>query len=135
VQRGVGTSSVGGASYGGSVNFASVGPADKPRLEAQAGGGSWGSARGTLAQNHPNPFNPSTAIRFELSREADVTLAVYDVSGAEVTRIAEGRYPAGSHEVRWNGVDARGNRAASGVYFYRLLSENTDLTRKMVLLK
>jgi len=92
-------------------------------------------ARGTLAQNHPNPFNPSTAIRFELSREADVTLAVYDVSGAEVARIAQGRYPAGSHEVRWNGVDARGNRAASGVYFYRLISENTDLTRKMVLLK
>ena len=53
VQRGVGTSSVGGASYGGSVNFASVGPADKPRLEAQAGGGSWGSARGTLAASGP----------------------------------------------------------------------------------
>jgi iron complex outermembrane receptor protein len=53
VQRGVGTSSVGGASYGGSVNFASVGPADKPRLEAEAGAGSWGSARGTLAASGP----------------------------------------------------------------------------------
>jgi iron complex outermembrane recepter protein len=53
VQRGVGTSSVGGASYGGSVNFASVGPADRPRLEAEAGGGSWGSARGTLAASGP----------------------------------------------------------------------------------
>ena len=48
VQRGVGTSSVGGASYGGSVNFASVNPGEKPALEAQAGGGSWGSARGAL---------------------------------------------------------------------------------------
>ena len=49
IQRGVGTSSVGAASYGGSVNFASVGPAERPRLEAQAGGGSWGTGRGTVA--------------------------------------------------------------------------------------
>jgi iron complex outermembrane receptor protein len=53
VQRGVGTSGIGSASYGGSVNFASVGPADQKRLEAQAGGGSWGSARGTLAASGP----------------------------------------------------------------------------------
>ena len=53
VQRGVGTSSIGSASYGGSVNFASVGPADKPTLEAEGGGGSWGSARGSLALSGP----------------------------------------------------------------------------------
>jgi iron complex outermembrane receptor protein len=53
VQRGVGTSGVGSASYGGSVNFASVGPAAKPALEASAGGGSWGSARGSLAASGP----------------------------------------------------------------------------------
>lgn len=53
VQRGVGTSGVGSASYGGSVNFASVGPAGEPALEAQAGGGSWGTARGTLALSGP----------------------------------------------------------------------------------
>jgi iron complex outermembrane receptor protein len=53
LQRGVGTSGVGSASYGGSVNFASVGPAEKPRLEAQAGAGSWGTARGTLALSGP----------------------------------------------------------------------------------
>jgi iron complex outermembrane recepter protein len=49
IQRGVGTSSYGSASYGGSVNFASVNPGERPSLEAQAGGGSWGTARGTLA--------------------------------------------------------------------------------------
>jgi len=53
VQRGVGTSGVGSASYGGSVNFASVGPGDERRLEAQAGGGSWGTGRGTLAASGP----------------------------------------------------------------------------------
>jgi iron complex outermembrane receptor protein len=51
VQRGVGTSSVGGASYGGSVNFASVSPAERRGLEAQVGGGSWGTGRGTIAGN------------------------------------------------------------------------------------
>ena len=49
VQRGIGTSSIGSASYGGSVNFASVNPGEKPSLQAQAGGGSWGTAHGTLA--------------------------------------------------------------------------------------
>ncbi len=53
IQRGVGTSGIGSASYGGSVNFASVGPAEKKHLEAQAGGGSWGSGRGTLALSGP----------------------------------------------------------------------------------
>lgn len=92
-------------------------------------------AQATLEQNHPNPFNPTTAIRFELSRDAEVTLAVYDVDGALVSRVAQGRYPAGSHEVRWNATDMRGKKVASGVNFYRLMSGNTELTRKMVLLK
>jgi FG-GAP-like repeat/Bacterial Ig-like domain/FlgD Ig-like domain len=93
------------------------------------------TATAMLEQNHPNPFNPTTSIRFELSSEADVTLAVYDAAGAFVTRIAVGHYAAGPHEVRWNGTDARGARVASGVYFYRLFSGDIDLKRKMVLLK
>jgi hypothetical protein len=89
----------------------------------------------TLEQNLPNPFNPTTTIRFELMRRADVTLTVYDASGAFIDRIAHGHYEAGPHEVRWNATDARGKRVASGVYFYRLVTGNTELTRKMVLLK
>ena len=88
-----------------------------------------------LEQNHPNPFNPATSIRFELANAADITLAVYNTGGELVARIARGRYAAGPHEVRWNGIDARGTRVASGVYFYRLVGNNIDLTRKMVLLK
>jgi hypothetical protein len=89
----------------------------------------------TLEQNHPNPFNPATSIRFALSHDATVTLAVYDTGGAFVARIAHAHYAAGLHEVRWNGTDARGARVASGVYFYRLKSGQVELTRKMVLLK
>jgi iron complex outermembrane receptor protein len=61
IQRGVGTSSVGSASYGGSVNFASVNPAEEPGLEAQLGGGSWGSGRGTLAL-HSGRFGGGLAL-------------------------------------------------------------------------
>jgi hypothetical protein len=89
----------------------------------------------TLEQNHPNPFNPETSIRFELPRAADITLAVYNTRGDLVARIAHGHFTAGSHDVGWNGTDSHGTRVASGVYFYRLQAENADLTRKMVLLR
>jgi hypothetical protein len=88
----------------------------------------------TLEQNQPNPFNPSTSIRFELAQATDVTLAVYTTSGALVARLAHGRLAAGPHDVRWNGTDAHGARVASGVYFYRLWAANFELTKKMVLL-
>jgi hypothetical protein len=88
-----------------------------------------------LLQNHPNPFNPSTVIRFELHQAANVTLSVYDAAGAFVSTVAAGPYAEGPHDVVWNGTDAKGARVGSGVYFYRLQSGGTTLTRKMVLLK
>lgn len=89
----------------------------------------------TMAQNHPNPFNPSTSIRFELSRGGDVVLTVFDASGAFVATIASGRYEAGPHEVEWNGTGAGGRRVASGAYFYRLIANGVEIARKMMLLK
>jgi hypothetical protein len=88
-----------------------------------------------LDQNHPNPFNPSTAIRFHLSERADVALEVFDVSGARIAVVAEGSYPAGSHEHVWDGRDSRGNRVGSGVYVYRLIAGKRVQSRKMILLK
>jgi hypothetical protein len=88
-----------------------------------------------LLQNHPNPFNPSTSIRFELKHDAPVTLSVFDASGAFVTTLAAGPFARGTHDVIWNGTDARGARVGSGVYFYRLEAQGQTLTRKMVLLK
>lgn len=89
----------------------------------------------TMAQNHPNPFNPSTTIRFELSHGGRVTLAVFDTNGALVATLANARYEAGSHDVEWDGTDAGGRRVASGAYFYRLSANGVDLARKMMLLK
>jgi len=68
----------------------------------------------------PNPFNPVTDIVFVLGREAEVTLAVYDVAGRWVTTLAAGTYPDGEHKVRWNGTHATGRAQASGTYFARL---------------
>jgi hypothetical protein len=93
------------------------------------------TAATVLLQNHPNPFNPTTSIRYELRRDADVTLSVYDATGAYVTTLAAGPRTQGTHDVTWNGTDAKGTRVGSGIYFYRLVSQGTTLTRKMVLLK
>ena len=88
-----------------------------------------------LAQNHPNPFNPQTVIRFGLPRAQEVTLAVYDLQGRRVRTLLQGLQAAGRHEVVWRGRDDRGGEVASGLYFYRLSSEDGQLTRKMLLLK
>ena len=94
------------------------------------------SARATtLRQNHPNPFNPSTTIRFDLARMQAVTLTVHDVAGRLVRTLVDGVEPSGPGEVRWDGLNESGNAVASGVYMYRLRTANQLQTRKMVLLK
>jgi hypothetical protein len=88
-----------------------------------------------LNQNFPNPFNPETVISFSLDKSGDVTLSVYDVLGRTVTTLYQGYLPTGQHQFRWNGTDANGQGVASGVYFYRLSSDQVSLTRKMALMK
>jgi hypothetical protein len=88
-----------------------------------------------LAQNIPNPFNPTTTIAFSLPERSDVVLNIYHVSGALVRTLAEGSFGAGPHDVQWNGRDNSGNPVSSGVYLYRLRAGKQSLTRKMVLLK
>lgn len=84
----------------------------------------------TLNQNYPNPFNPATVISFELGRESDISMAVYDVMGGLVKELASGVYPAGQHRISF---DASGLNA--GVYFYTLRAAGETLTRKMTLVK
>ena len=87
-------------------------------------------------ENYPNPFNPTTTIRYSLPKAANVTLAVYDVGGRLVRMLVNDvRKPAGVFEASWNGTDSTGNPVASGVYFYRLVAGSETLTRKAVLLK
>jgi hypothetical protein len=88
-----------------------------------------------LHQNHPNPFNPTTVIRYELSKAGMVSLRIYDARGALVRDLYEGHRPAGRYEVGWDGANERGERVASGVYFYVLQTPDVRLTKKMVCLK
>jgi hypothetical protein len=90
-----------------------------------------------LLQNYPNPFNPVTTIVFLVpdGRVRDVSLKIYDVSGALVKTLVDQALDGGRHEVRWDGTNSRGNRVGTGVYFYRMKSEGIIATRKMILLK
>ncbi|MDH3889776.1 MAG: T9SS type A sorting domain-containing protein [candidate division Zixibacteria bacterium] len=83
-----------------------------------------------LAQNYPNPFNPSTTISYTLPSRSRVSLAIYDVLGRAIEQIDLGTMPSGTHEVEYDG-----SSLASGVYFYRLVTDLGQETRKMVLLK
>ena len=83
----------------------------------------------------PNPFNPSTEIRFLLPRETHVALRIYDASGRLLRVLANGRFPAGQHGVSWNGRDHRGQVLGSGVYFYAIRAGTIDAVEKMLLIK
>ena len=89
----------------------------------------------TLSQNYPNPFNPSTEIAFDLPTRTQVTLTVYNVLGQQVTTLVNEPLAAGSYVAEWDGRSSSGATAASGIYFYRLHSEQFTQTKKMVLLK
>ncbi|HXV13670.1 MAG TPA: FlgD immunoglobulin-like domain containing protein [Candidatus Krumholzibacteria bacterium] len=93
------------------------------------------SYRTRLFQNHPNPFNPETEIRFELAVPSNVSITVFDAAGRLVRVLENGNRPAGEHTVRWNGRNDAGGPVSSGVYFYRMSATGFDQTRKMVLLK
>lgn len=88
-----------------------------------------------LEQNHPNPFNPRTAIGFSLERPGRVLLTVHSVDGGAVATLVDGELGAGKHQVYWNGRTDSGTPAGAGVYLYRLTAGDRALTRKMVLLK
>jgi hypothetical protein len=91
--------------------------------------------RFALFQNHPNPFNPSTAISYTLPEETMVTLEIYDIAGRRISGLVGEEQPAGLHEARWDGKDMRGNPASSGIYLCRLSAAKQTITRKMILLK
>jgi len=91
--------------------------------------------RAALLPNFPNPFNPETTIRFVLPAHTDVRLTVHNLLGQEVAELTNREYPAGEYELVWRGENSSGQPVASGVYFYRLITDAHTFTRKMVLLK
>lgn len=88
------------------------------------------SANVITLYNYPNPFNPETVISYYLPFSGKITLKVYDLSGKEAAVLADGIQQEGAHRVKFNG----GN-LSSGVYFYKLITDNKTLVRQMILLK
>jgi endo-1,4-beta-xylanase len=88
-----------------------------------------------LEQNFPNPFNPTTHIRFNITESANVSLEIYDILGRETATLVNENLTAGVYNVTWDGKKSDGSKAGSGTYFFRLRSGNHVITRKMSLLK
>jgi FlgD Ig-like domain len=89
-----------------------------------------------LHQNVPNPFNPTTAITYDVpAGGASVTIRIYDATGRLVRTLVDGPNPAGTHSVSWDGRNSAGGAVSSGVYFYRMTAGSFTASRRMVLLK
>jgi hypothetical protein len=91
--------------------------------------------RPRLFANFPNPFNPSTEIRYDLYASTKVSLVVYNELGQQVRSLVQKRQSAGNYWVEWNGRDDAGREVASGVYFYRLDAGSAVQTRRLMMLK
>ncbi|MGB2980097.1 MAG: FlgD immunoglobulin-like domain containing protein [Candidatus Zixiibacteriota bacterium] len=88
-----------------------------------------------LSQNHPNPFNPETEISYSLPEAAQVKVSVYNMLGQKVKTLLNEYQAAGHKTINWDGTDERGNKAASGIYFYRIKAGEFEDTKKMILMK
>jgi hypothetical protein len=89
----------------------------------------------TLYQNSPNPFNPSTTIKYYLPEKCRVRLEIYDISGRRIASLVSGEQEKGRYAAEWNGKDDRGGSVVSGVYFYKLAAGKETISRKMVLIR
>jgi hypothetical protein len=139
VGSGAGGGAGGGYQINGTVGQAAIGRLGGPSWLLEAG--SWSgppvptgaeTVPGTfwIGQNFPNPFNPTTTIRYSLAKAARVELKLYDPTGRQVALLVDADQAAGIQE-----VTLRADDLASGVYFYRLIAGDFRETRKMLLLK
>ena len=94
-----------------------------------------GSNSFELKNNYPNPFNPTTTIKYSLKNNMNVKLSIYNVVGQKVKTLVNSTKTPGSHNVQWNGLNEAGQKVSSGIYFYRLKSGSNVKMKKMMLLK
>jgi len=88
-----------------------------------------------LHQNYPNPFNPETNIAFDLPQRVDVSITIYNSLGQKVRTLVNESKPAGTHTIRWNGLNDGGTKVGSGVYIYFIKAGDFVQSKKMTLLK
>ncbi len=88
-----------------------------------------------LSEAYPNPFNPSTSIKFNIAREEIVIIKVYDILGKEVKILLDENMKSGKYQLTWDGTDNFGNRISSGTYFINMVAGDFYKSIKIVLLK
>ncbi|MCK4965507.1 T9SS type A sorting domain-containing protein, partial [bacterium] len=88
-----------------------------------------------LYNNYPNPFNPNTTIKYTTLRSGNVEIHIYDVSGNYICTLEDRYLSAGTYEVQWDGRNSNGLLLSSGVYFYQVKSGNSNIVKKMQLIK
>ena len=88
-----------------------------------------------LNQNHPNPFNPVTTIRYDLPEDGLVNITIYDMMGRQINTLVSGQQTAGYNIVQWNATNTFGEAVSAGLYLYTIHAGKFTQTRKMVLLK
>ncbi|MCZ6766433.1 MAG: T9SS type A sorting domain-containing protein [bacterium] len=92
-------------------------------------------ATDALSPNYPNPFNPMTIIEYSTVEDGHVELYIYDVRGRHVLTLVRGPRAASTYRVPWNGTNESGNPVGTGLYFYRLITDHSDISRKMILVR
>ncbi|MBZ0201118.1 MAG: choice-of-anchor D domain-containing protein [Ignavibacteriaceae bacterium] len=88
-----------------------------------------------LQQNYPNPFNPVTSISYTIPAQLKVKLTVYDILGRAVKTLVNDVKDRGRYEIQWDGTNSLNNKVSTGVYFYRLETDNFVSTKKLMLIK
>jgi hypothetical protein len=88
-----------------------------------------------LSQNGPNPFNPTTVINYAVPKASHITIVVYNALGQQVKTLVSRYQAAGYYSVSWNSTNDAGQYCASGMYFYRMNTNEFTSTKKMVMLK
>ncbi len=89
----------------------------------------------SLSQNYPNPFNPETIIRYVLPKQAQINLSIYNTLGQKVRTLVDKDQAAGCYQIKWDGRNDDGDKAASGIYILQFKSVQFSQTRKMLLIR
>ncbi len=85
--------------------------------------------------NFPNPFNRATSIQYDISQKSQVIITIYNMLGNKIFQLDEGLKEAGTHMLRWHGIDGSGNSLSAGIYLYHIRAGQFSKTKKMVLMK
>ena len=89
----------------------------------------------SLYQNYPNPFNPVTKIKYDIAKQGNVSLSIYDIKGRKIISLVNKQQEAGTYSVLWNGRNDFGENLPGGLYIYRIESGSFLSTKKLLYIK